>query len=109
MTKYLILLVFCFSFNAFGEKELLSDKARIKFSRTNISTLSDGSVQATYETGLDGKNRLLAKIKDLADLDNLEYLVEESNSNNPPLTLKITFKNGLLVDKALKSLPDRLP
>ena len=55
-----------FSVNASAEKELLSDKARIKFSRVNIQTLQDGSVLATYQAGFEGKNRLLSKIKDIA-------------------------------------------
>lgn len=109
MHKYFILFFLLFTVSAYAEKDLLSDKSRIKFSRTDIKTLSDGSVLATYEAGIEGKTRLLSKIKDIADLDNLPYTVESSSDMAVPITVKITFKNGLLLDQALKSLPDRLP
>lgn len=109
MVKYLFFLVLLLSLNVQAEVELVSDKERIKFTRTAITTLEDGSLQATYNAGLDGKKRLLDKIKDVADLDNLEYTVEEAKTNKNQSTLKITFKNGLLLEEVLKALPERLP
>jgi subtilase family serine protease len=109
MLKYFLLFCLLFSSVVYAEPELLSDKERIKFSRTRVETLADGSVLAIYQAGIEGKERLLIKIKDLAALDNLPYSVEESDPSKAPITVKITFKNGLLLDKALKSLPERLP
>lgn len=62
----------------------------------------------TYLVGSEAKRRLLKKVQDLAKLENITYSVEEQ-LNESSVNIKITFKNGLLLDESLTKIISQLP
>lgn len=74
-----------------------------------MESSKDGSNPVVvYKVGSEAKNRVLSKIADLSALENITYTVEEKISDDKIL-LKITFKNGVLLEESLKKLLLQLP
>lgn len=65
-------------------------------------------MEVSYLVGSEAKRRLLKKVQDLAKLENISYEVQEQVGESS-VNIKITFKNGLLLDESLTKIISQLP
>ena len=101
---FVLLILFSNQTNAYSPK---SDPSLMTVERLE-SSYSGTNPVVSYKVGSEAKNRILSKISDLSALENITYSVEEKTLGDKIL-LKITFKNGVLLEESLKKLLSQLP
>lgn len=85
-----------------------SDPSLMTIERSSVVKNNSGDMVVSYVVGTEAKRRLLKKVQDLAKLENISYSVEERLGENK-LDIKITFKNGLLLEESLNKIISQLP
>ena len=85
-----------------------SDPSLMTIERTSLDKSPNKDMVVTYVVGSEAKRRLLKKVQDLAKLENIAYEVQEQVGESS-VNIKITFKNGLLLDESLTKIISQLP
>lgn len=108
MKQALILFIFILvTLQAYASSPA-ADPALLKVDKIKEETFNNGDKMITLKVGELGKGKILRKIKDLSTLENLTYVIQEVE-NSEGLFLKITFKNGLLLDEAINKVTSQIP
>lgn len=85
-----------------------SDPSLMTIERLSVVKKENRDMEVSYLVGSEAKRRLLKKVQDLAKLENISYEVQEQVGESS-VNIKITFKNGLLLDESLTKIISQLP